>query len=354
MDYATGSDLLLRLALITAVVLTGASILMLASVIVLRTRLVLRQRRDRRLTAKWRPLLARCTESVPSVLPALAAADREVFLHLWNQFHESLRGEAHANLNELARATGANRIAQAWLHRTSLRRRLIAVTTLGNLRDRSQWHHLRALMHVPSPALSLVASRALLRIDPPASINEVVAVAARRDDWPIARIAEILAEVGAEEVTPAIVSAIDEAASRHIAVAPVCRLLKLATIGYPQHIAPAVRRVLASAVDDDVIAACVSSLYAPQDVVLARHYTRHACWFVRLAAAKTLGRLAEPEDRRLLAHMLSDSNWWVRYRAAQSLAGLPFVTPTELHIIQKALTDRFAADILAQVIAERA
>jgi HEAT repeat protein len=70
-------------------------------------------------------------------------------------------------------------------------------------------------------------------------------------------------------------------------------------------------------------------------------------------AASALGRIGADEDRALLIKMTGDSNWWVRYRAAQALANMPSVGISELKALAQNATDRFAANILAQVIAER-
>ena len=50
--------------------------------------------------------------------------------------------------------------------------------------------------------------------------------------------------------------------------------------------------------------------------------------------------------------MLTDTEWWVRYRAAQAIAGLPFLGPNALRQLQIRQSDRFAAEILQQVMAE--
>ena len=72
-----------------------------------------------------------------------------------------------------------------------------------------------------------------------------------------------------------------------------------------------------------------------------------------MAAARALGRLGAPEDRELLVEMLGDPHWWVRYHAGQALVAMPFGKLDDLTKIRTALTDRFAADMLGQVIAER-
>ena len=50
--------------------------------------------------------------------------------------------------------------------------------------------------------------------------------------------------------------------------------------------------------------------------------------------------------------MLGDRHWWVRYQAARALIALPFTSLAELDIIRAGLSDRFAADMLGQAIAE--
>jgi HEAT repeat protein len=69
-------------------------------------------------------------------------------------------------------------------------------------------------------------------------------------------------------------------------------------------------------------------------------------------AAKALGRIGDASDVDRLVGLLGDREWWVRYRAAQAIVELPSLGRAQLDALQAALTDRFAADILAQVMAE--
>jgi hypothetical protein len=43
----------------------------------------------------------------------------------------------------------------------------------------------------------------------------------------------------------------------------------------------------------------------------------------------------------------------VRYRAAQALIGMPFFSIAEVELLRNNLSDRFARDMLGQVLAER-
>ena len=365
MEFATVSDLLsrpalpgalvpmLRLVLYAGIGAILASLFMLAAIVILRMGLLVRRRREQRFLEAWRPLMAQCLEGVPRNLPPLAAADHERFLRLWNYYHESLRGAAKERLNELAEQAGMDVAARAMLGRRSLRDRLIAAVSLGNLGDKTAWHDLRKLAEDASPLLSLAAARSMLRIEPAVTLQWLVPFAAQRRDWPLAKVAAMLAEAGADRVTPALAAALKAAADEKGETERISRLLRLADVAYAEHLAPAVRGILDRGAEDRVIADGLSALRDPRDVDLVRRYAAHASWMVRVAAAKALGKLGTPDDCKTLITLLGDANWWVRYRAAHSLTGLPFVGLEELEKIRAALTDRFAAQALDHVMAEK-
>lgn len=324
---------------------------MLVAVVLLRARLMIGRARERRLVERCRPVLARCLEGLPVEPPALSGNEREPFLRLWNHYHESLRGPAGDRLNQLAARLGFDAAAREMLRAGSLRKRLLAVITLGNLGDAASREPLRALVDSPSVPLSLSAAHALLRIDPEDSLRWLLPVAAGRHDWPLARLAVILAEAGADAVSLPLAAAIRQCAGADDAAARVPRLLRLARFAHTERLAIAVRETLESATNDEVIAACVGALANPRDVDAVRRHARHPAWFVRVAVARALGRLAAPQDRALLLELLGDQSWWVRYRAAQALAALPFINIAEL---REGLDDRDAVRMLDHVVAERA
>jgi HEAT repeat protein len=348
------SDPLLGMVLYAAIGVIVLSFVMLLAVIGLRVALLLRRRREQRFIATWRPLMVECVERVPETVPAVAAADRVTFLRLWNHYQESLRGVAGERLNALAAASGMDAVARKMLGMRSLRDRLIAAVTLGHVGDPGANEALRRLAGDESPLLSIAAAHALMRIDPAGAVAEIVAASARRADWPIARVAAILAEAGVEIVTPALAAALDKSFEGEGAVERARRLLHLADVSYAEHLGPAVRRVAELATDHGLLADCLNALRDPHDVDLARRHALHESWIVRVAAAKALGRIGEPGDRERLIAMLGDPHWWVRYRAGGALAALPSVSPADLERIRAALSDRFAAEMLRHVIAERA
>ena len=351
MDFGTGSDPLLRIAFLSGVGALSLSLAMLAATALLRLRLFMRRRREARFIDVWRPIFAQCIEGAPARLPRLKQADHESFLSLWNHYHESLRGPSETRLNRLAVDTGMDEVVRAMLRGGSRHKRLLAILTLGNLRDRTLLPELRFLAEDRSAVVSLAAAHALLRIEPGVTLTWLLPLAAVRSDWPMGRLAAMLAEAGANRISVPLASAIKEAAGSALAATRVPRLLKLARVAHSDQLAATIRHVLGAARDDEVIASCVSQLTDPRDAELARRYAAHPAWFVRVAAARALGRLGAPEDRTLLTDMLADTSWWVRYRAGQALAGL--VHLEELRRIRSALPDRYAAQMLDQVLAER-
>lgn len=344
------SDPLLALVFWTGIGVIILSLFMLAAVFALRIGLVLRQRREQRFMARWQPLFAQCMDSVPERLPPLAKADRYTFLKLLSHYHESLRGSATHNLNLLAIATGMDVVARDMLVDRNMRARMIAVATLGHLGDKTRWHELRLLIDDPSPLLSLAAMRALLEIDATATLAWLVTVIGAREDWPLAKVAAILEDIGPDRVTLPLIAAAE--AAFEIAPRQVPRLLRLLQVAHSDRVVPAVRRILQNTNDEQVIAAGLRLLRDPRDIEMARNFATHPSWIVRVGAMRALGSIGMPEDRKLLTNMLGDPSWWVRYHAAHALVALPFVRIDELQKIRAVLPDRFAADMLGQVIAE--
>ena len=348
MIFAAYSDPLLKFMLWFGLAIVGITLLLLVQTVLLRMQLILRQRREQRLVEQWEPLFAQSMTAVPQILPPIAESDWLAFIKMWNHVQESLHGESKHKLNQLAWACGMSHAAQQLLDQKSMRARLMAVTALGHLQEKNAWAKLESIAEDPHPLLSLTAARALMQIDAKVALAELLPLFTRRHDWPLNKIANMVNEAGPDAVTGPLTQAVESAAPEEFP-----RLVRLLDAAHSEQALPAIRRILQSATDDRVVSACLQALHDPDDVQLARTYMRHPSWFVRVQAVSALGRIGSKDDRDALIAPLSDSVWWVRYRAAQALAGLPFVTLDEVRQIRDSLTDRFAQDILTQVIAEK-
>lgn len=351
MAFATGSDPLILAVIWTGTGALGLALAMLLAIALLRVRLLMRLAHQRRFAARWQPLFAACVDGVPEPLPRLAPADGALFLKHWIVAGEAMRGMVQDHLVELAHRAGAARVAVHMLAGGKPQDELVALVALGHLRLPSLAPLAEALLQVPSPVISLEAAHALLRVDAPAHLRRVIAVAGRRPDWPVSRVLAMLQECGGE-LGGALTAALD--AEREAGGKGLPRLLRLLPAAPAEEMRDAVLAVLAQSSSAEVLAAAAETLWHPEDAPHARRLASHPQWFVRLAATKALGRLGTAEDQAQLMGLLSDPSWWVRYRAAQALARLPGMDRGALERLRVLGDDQFAGDMLAQVLAEGA
>ena len=344
--FTAPTDPVLAAAYWTGIGALLLTLLLGAQIIRLRMALRRRERRAARALARWRPVLnAAIVGETPETLPALGKAERPHFIKLWVHLQASLRGEAGVALNDVARRLGVEIDARAMLARGPRTERLLATLLLGHLRDRKSWDTLRELTGSPDVTLSLSALWALVRIDPPEAAAYLTPLFVERDDWAMSHVAGILKEASAPVVG---------------VLADLLPTLPPERLPRALRIAEALRIVLPddllagalAAADIELVTAALRIVDTPGLLPRVRELLAHPDWQVRVLAAKALGRIGDRSDVDRLVGLLGDREWWVRYRAAQAIAELPWLGGAELDALQAALTDRFAADILAQVIAE--
>jgi len=344
--FTAPTDTILAVAYWTGMGALALTLLLGAQIVRLRVALRRRERREARALARWRPVLnATIVGETPDVLPQLAAAERPHFIKLWVHLQASLRGDASLALNAVARRLGVVHDARAMLAHGPRTERLLATLLLGHLRDRKSWDALRGLAGSPDVTLSLSALWALVRIDPHAAAAYLTPLFVERDDWAMSYVAGILKEASAPVagvLADLVASLPPERLPRALRIAEALR------IGLPDEL-------LAGALDAGDIALVTAALRVvatPGLLPRVRALLAHPHWEVRVLAAKALGHVGDRTDVDRLAGLLGDREWWVRYRAAQALAELPWLDRAGLDALHASLSDRFAADILAQVIAE--
>lgn len=356
MAFDTFSDPLLEFALVSSVVALGTTGLLTLGVIGARLRLLYRLRIERRLTARWNPLIAECAERVPPAPPPLVAREVEGFLVLWCRALESLRGHAQDNLRDLAKRLGVEARLQKLLGSRKLELKLLAIVCLGHLHERETIPLLLELVREAPSVVSLNAARALMRIDPAVAMPHLLEATASRQDWALAHVVPTFAEVDPAQVGPVLAAAISTELYkevRGIRGGGVARLLRLHVAAHGAALRPAVLEVLGTSESPSTLVAALAALSHPGDIEHARRLLKHVHWPVRAAAAHALGRMGSAEDFAPLRDALGDASWWMRYRAAQALCALPGVAATQLHDLARTVSDRFAADMLRQALAER-
>jgi HEAT repeat protein len=344
--FTAPADPVLAAAYWTGIAALFLTLLLAAQIVRLRVALRRRERREARALARWRPVLnAAIVGARPDALPRLPRAERLHFIKLWVHLQASLRGEASVALNEVARRLGLEHDARAMLARGPRTDRLLATLLLGHLRDRDSWDTLRGLAGSPDVTLSLSALWALVRIDPHAAAAYLTPLFVERDDWAMSHVAGILKEASAP---------VADVLANLLPALPTHRLPRALRIAEALRIALP-EDLLAGALaggDVDLVTAALRIVATPGLRDRARGLLAHPDWQVRVQAAKALGRIGDASDVDRLVVLLADREWWVRYRAAQAIVDLPWLGRSELAALQAGLGDRFAADILAQVIAE--
>ena len=335
-----------------SVVLTAIVLLMMAYILGLRALLLLRERRYAKLAARWTPIFLDAGTRASAALPGVRAAERFLFLILWNNLREQHGEDAGVcrSMERVAAAARIDRLARRLLRRRSVRKKLLAIVTLGQLRDRHEWRRLCRIARSAHPLLSLAASQAIARIDPAEASGTVVSLIVGHADWPAAKVATLLEELGPDRISEPLARAVLQAPEPHRA-----RLIPLLALCHYSSALLAVRRMLREPHLDEVIAPClqvIGKFAHHQDLPLLYRSLTHPRWHVRATAASCVGRMGRPTDQEKLTPLLTDRQWWVRYRAAQAIVGLTPQDAERLRDIRNALSDRYARDILTQAIAE--
>ena len=348
MTPATNPDAFISAALWTGFCALVLTLLLAVQIIAMRMLLRRRQRRDARALERWRPLLnAAVVGDMPATLPPLGRAERLPFLRLWAHLQGSLRGEANEALNDVARRLGLDAYARGLLGRGSRPARLLAALVLGHLHDRNAWDDLLRMAEQPDNTVSLTALWALVRIDPQAAANYMVPLFIAREEWALSLAAGILQQA----VEPAAAALARELP--RLGEDKLPRALRIAEALHVTLPAGVLKAALSSA-SMPVVIAGLRGVRTPETLAEVRMLLAHEDWQVRVQAARALGRVGERGDAERLVTLLGDREWWVRYRAAEALLELPALSRADLEALRAGLTDRFAADMLSQAMAESA
>ena len=345
--FSTRSDIFLESALVLAACVALLTLMLLGLIVLMRWRRARALRQVQAFETRWRPvLMAASMGPVDADLPRLAPRDQFAFLKLWTYLHESVHGDASMHLNHLARRLKCHEAARRMIdgrHRAS---RLLAILTLGHLREDSARHALRNAAATPDTVLSLLAARALIQIDASGGAESLFPLVVSRRDWDIPRLTRILAparDACQTLIVESIVRLGSPARMRVLELAAALRLdlptRQLALLIQPEE-------------PPEVIAAALRLVRHPQHVPALRGLLGHADWHVRYESVGALARLGGADDIRALARLLQDEQWWVRYGAAQALVASPMLRAGEVDELC-ATAGPEARGIVSHVLAER-
>lgn len=352
MASAALSDNLLRLVLWLSIALFALMLALLLQIALLRIRLIARTAREQRFMEIWRPQMTAASIGSPYTFPPLRKGDEFFFLKLWNHLHGSLRGDATARLNTLAAHYGMWQYAHTLLHHRQLGVRLLGLNTLGKLKNRAAWPDILRLTMEPDPLLSLAAVRALFLIDPDAALKELKQSLLVHEDWSPSQLAILIQQASSDaSISELTNTALDLSRSVDPTdLGKLRRLLHLLEVAPHQKVIPAIRALLVTSNDDEVVAQCLKFLRDPADIASVQKHLGHPNWLVRMQAASALERLGTARDLPQLATLLADPVWWVRFHAAQAMVTLTHGDPGALAELRERVTDRYGRDMLKMVM----
>lgn len=348
MDLLNSANPRVVFAFWLGVVVVAMALLMLVVILVMRQVVAQRERNRERASKLWRGVLVDSMYGTVVSVPALPRRDLPGFVDAWNSVHQSLGDDDNPGLQRVAREVELERHLYVAVDQGNFHDRVMSIIALGFLKSATHFDKLAHYLEDRSTIISLSAARALMHIDASRAVTMLVPHIVSRQDWPQGGVAQIL-----HEVPPAMVSKeLGEVALQANAdIAP--RLIRFLADVSPTEAAPVIRRILGSSPDDHLVSTCLQVMTTPEDLDLARPLLTHERWHVRMHAASAIGRLGGDGDDALLLPLLGDAQWWVRYRAAQALTRLPHVDEQMMQHIRVRQTDRFACDVLDQVMAER-
>jgi HEAT repeat protein len=350
LDSSTGSELIVTIAWRSAVVAGLGSATLLLMALAVRRYLIHVARLQSRLTAAWRPPLARIAmepDEMPP-LPPLPHRHLPNVMEEWNALHEAVRGDPSARLNAVALQLGFDVAARRLIHSRRVGRRILAIRTLGHLKDPSSWKPLQEQLGAQNALVSFYAAAALVRIDAQRAMPGIMNQLAERESWPAEAMARLLTDVGADIAREPI-----RALMFALAPAKLPPLLPwLAHVDAVLGSEVAVELLRRHPDNAEIVAAALMVVLDPGVLPELAQFAGSGNADVRQSLAVAYGRLGGLEDAANVTRLMCDKVWWVRYRAGQALLALKGMTDDRLAAVRDHLTDPYARDMLEHVRAE--
>jgi HEAT repeat protein len=346
--FAIDSETIVRLSWWTGAICFLLIVIFAFLILIFRTIYNQRQKIVQQQRSKWEAILVDTLEFVPTELPVLNKRNTVSFLVLWNYLLESLKDETKENLIIVAYLLKLDEWSVTALQGRNVRRKLLALQTLGWLGEKSVWDELEKLAHHKSPTLSLAAVRSLMKIDLERAAEVFLPQIVKRDDWSFSVVGKILRETEAEIISfpliQAALNAPDETAQK---------IIRFFDLAHMELTAPAIREIIERTENVEVILFCLRAIKDPADLTIVRDFLKNDDWRIRAQAAICLGKIGTEEDEKRLIYSAGDQEWWVRFRSAQALSSLPSMTIEKLETIADEHTNLYAQDAIQKIIEER-
>jgi hypothetical protein len=333
-------------------------------VLVIATLYILKQLRTRRIMAdvafehRWRELLVTVAldEAACSTYPVVTTqADRWRLLKLWIRMQMMLQGRARTRLRNMGVDLGMHEIAMQYFKSKRRSEQVLSVLCLGFLKEQQSWAVLEHLLDDPSHSISLHAAWALLELDGERAASLALDVLVQRPAGDMTQTSALFKPFAAQLLK----------AWQH-RIEPMChtnqRLKNQSDIIQMLRLAIALEMPVPDAwllslfdqeTSTEEAVSILKLLHQPSSLSFIEQLSQHPDWEVRTQVARAIGRLGTKAQWPVLQRLITDPQWWVRYRAAQAMTQCSSMSAQELRILASQWTDRFAKDMLNQVLAQR-
>jgi hypothetical protein len=350
LDSNTGSELAVAMAWRSAEVAACAAAMLLLLSLLVRRYYRFIARLDERVIATWRPILTRVAleEGEPPALPPLPRLHLPYLMEEWNSLQDALRGDSREKLNATARALGFDIAARRYMHSRQVGRRILAIRTLGHLRDPDSWKPLQEQLTAQNALVSFYAAAALVQIDAQRAMPGIMRELAERDSWPGEAMARLLVDAGAEVAREPIRAMMLSLSPEKLP--PLLPWLSRVDAVLGSEVATELLRRHPD--NPDIVAAVLIVLVDPTVLPELARYADSAHPAVRKNLAIAYQHMGSVRDTEAVTRLMCDKVWWVRYHAGQALLALKGMTPERLEAVAGYLTDHYARDMLAHVRAE--
>jgi hypothetical protein len=350
LDSNTGSEFLVTLAWRSAEIAALGSAALLTIALAVRQYLRYVDRVRTGVVAAWRPLLTRIAieEGEAPALPPLRSRHLPYLMEEWNALNDAVRGESSERLNAAALALGLDVAARRMLRTRQVGARILAIRTLGHLRDPGSWKPLQEQLASTNSLVAFYAAAALVQIDAQRAMPGIMLQLTERESWPGEAMARLLVDAGAD-----------------VAREPIRSMMLTLPPGKVPPLLPwlvHVDAVLGSEVavellrrhpdNDEIVAAALVAVLDPGVLPELGRFVGSANAEVRKNLAIAYGHLGALDDVPMLMRLLCDPVWWVRYRAGHALLQLKGMDDARLGAIRGELSDAYALDMLRHVVAE--
>lgn len=305
---------------------------MLIILLLTRLRLRHRQKQEAAFRARWEPIFLQSLIQMPEVLPPLPKRDWLLWAQLFNFHLESVRGQSQTRLIELAqRLQFCDRLLRH-LQRGSLKKRLMAIYTLGNLHCEQAWQPLTEIVFEKNSLLALSALRALLQLSPLAAFP-ILEKALETHHWPFPRLAGIVQRSGKQ----ALVLPLGQALNRQQG-AVLLTLIRLVGIIQAYALLPQLHQLLQERPELEIKEACLAVMGQLHDFSgreLLKTYLHHPDWRLRQQALEALTYIAQEDDIPVLLKHMEEADTWMGFIAAQGISRIPGMTSEKLVQLQE-------------------